>query len=457
MVGLVGVLAVSMTACGGGVTPRSASTTPPGNPIPPGSLSQQYFGMHLDPGVLHGTLPWPTFPFGLLRMNSTETRWSDIDQGNGVYDFTKVDKWLALVSQNQVTNAAGNYQIVFTTYSVPGYISSNPLDPCNYNATSGHDPGSCDPPTDVNADGSGTDKTFTDFITALAQHANGRIHYWEMWNEPNDMTFWSGSLAQMVRMAQDARCVIVGTDCNSQTNYTVKGIDPTAKMLTPSPVTTQNLNPAYNSPAGWMAAYLGAGGSQYADIVGYHGYVGHTQPVENVVGISQGVIQAAGSKPVWDTEIGFSTADLPDPYMEAGWLAKAYLIQPGLGIQTVAWFAYGATNVGTLFVPPSLDAAGKAYGVIYNWLLGAKASGLCSSSGTVWTCNFTLSSGSQAQAVWDSAQVCSNGTGVEICTSANFSPDSVYTKYLDLQGNSHSFASGSTVPIGAEPIFLEVQ
>src|SRR5258708_5773795 len=221
MAGMVSILAVSMIACGGAIAPQSASTTPPG-PISDGSLSQQYFGMHLDSDVLSTRLPWPTFPFGLLRMNSTETRWSDIDQGSGVYDFTKVDKWLNALSQHQSTNPAGNYQIVFTVYSVPNYISSSPTDPCSYNPTSGHDPGSCDPPVDVNPDGSGTDRTFTNFITALAQHANGRIHYWEMWNEPNDMTFWSGTIPQMVRMAQDARCVIVGTDCNSHTNYTVK-------------------------------------------------------------------------------------------------------------------------------------------------------------------------------------------------------------------------------------------
>ena len=82
-------------------------------------------------------------------------------------------------------------------YSTPAYISSNPTDACDFSSTSGHPAGSCDPPADVCADGTGTDATFTNFVTALAQHMNNdslpKIHYWEIWNEPNDVTFWNGT------------------------------------------------------------------------------------------------------------------------------------------------------------------------------------------------------------------------------------------------------------------------
>jgi hypothetical protein len=105
-------------------------------------------------------------------------------------------------------------------------------------------------------------------------------------------------------------------------------------------------------------------------------------------------------------------------------------------------------------VPGSgLNAAGNAYGVLYDWLASATPTGACASSGNVWTCGFTLSGGVQAQAVWDASQTCSKGT----CGTSNFTPDSVYKTYKDLQGGSHSISSGSTVPIGAEPIFLESQ
>jgi len=399
--------------------------------------------MHVDVGVLNTppTYPWPTFPFGTVRMTSTETKWSQIDKGGGNYDFSTLDQWRKLYQQN------GNYDIIYTIYSVPTYISCNPSDSCSFGSSSDHTPGSCDPPTDLNPDGTGTDQTFKNFITAIANHVNSdslpKIHRWEMWNEPNNFTLWNGTLAQLVRMAQDARSIILK-------------IDPTAQMLTPTPVTTTDQsNPALNSPSGWMSAYLAAGGGQYADIFSFHGYVEPGHPVEGVFDVAnQFQVVASGSdasKPIWDTELGYSTADISDPDLQAGWLARAYLLQPGLGVKRVTWFEYGATNFGTLYVPGiGLNAAGNAYGVLYGWLNGATPTGPCTSSGDVWTCDFTLSGGVAAQAVWDASLTCSGGN----CTTSPFTPDPVYIKYEDLQGVLHTI-SGLTVQIGAKPILLK--
>jgi hypothetical protein len=210
-----------------------------------------------------------------------------------------------------------------------------------------------------------------------------------------------------------------------------------------------------------MTAYLAAGGGQYADIIGFHGYVEPGDPVEGVLTVAQSIKPVASaasfsSKPIWDTELGYSSADVSDLYTQAGWLAKAYLLQAGLGIQRVAWFEYGATNVGTLTLAGGgLNQAGIDDSTLYNWLEGATATGPCTSSGTVWTCGLTLASGAQAEAVWDSAQSCSVVDSSESCTFSNFTPSSVYTTYEDLQGGTHSITACSTVSIGVEPILLE--
>src|ERR1700678_986797 len=220
-------LAAIMTACGGGSSSSSETSNPTG-PTPPdcnspavaspvlrpatahaaaatpqalSALSPAFFGMQVDVQALPGgnpPLPWPTFPFGTLRMMSTETRWSDIDKGDGNYDFTTLDQWRQIYASNEPSN--GNYNIIFVLYSTPGYISSNPTDSCVFAGnTSGHSAGSCDPPADVCSDGTGTDASFTNFVTAVAQHvvqtnSLPQIKYWEVWNEPNDVTFWNGSL-----------------------------------------------------------------------------------------------------------------------------------------------------------------------------------------------------------------------------------------------------------------------
>jgi hypothetical protein len=453
-------------------------------------LTPQYFGMHIDVQALPGGNPplaWPTFPFGTIRMNSTKTRWDQIEATQGTYDFTTLDQWRTLYQQNEAGNPAGDYQIIFTIYSVPAFYSSDPSNSCAFNSESGHPVGSCYPPTDIAAnctnnnglndcDGNsdGTDASFINFLTALVTHVQNdslpKIQYWEVWNEPNDITFWNGTTAQLARMAQDARCVIVGgTACNPNGAYTLTGIAAAtgAKMLTPPPVTSSDeTDTALNSPSGWLSTYLPLGGA-YADFIGFHGYVEPTDPVEDVLTTAETIepaVAAAGfsSTPIWDTEIGFPTANVCDPDSQAGWLAKAYLLQAGLGIQRVAWFEYGAVNVGTLTLPSGAeDTAGTDYTNLYNWLEGATPTGTCSSSGnsgTIWSCGFTLANQAQAMAVWDSSQSCTQANNAENCT---FSPFNVptspsFSSYLDLQGGTHS-VSGATVQIGIEPILLVTQ
>jgi hypothetical protein len=497
------VLAAAMTACGAGPqrqtlqvgTPPPAecngsdSARPPATAAakravayssPPQGLSPitpQFFGMHVDVQALPGgnpPLPWPTFPFGTIRMHDTETSWNEIQTSCSPanYDFTMLDQWRTLYQLNEATNPAGNYRLLFTIYSTPVCISSNPDFDCNFSSGGNNIAGTCEPPSDLDStpgagDGKGPDTNFINFLVAFEQHLAAtstlpQIHDFEIWNEPNNYPFWNGNMTQLARMAQDARCVIKGEDCSRYAAPSLTGLDTSALMHTPPPVTTTDeTSTNLNSPSGWLTAYWPYGGL-FADIVDFHGYVEPGDPVEGVLTVAQSVQQAVASTnlPIWDTELGYSTADVCDPYTQAGWLAKAYLLQPGAGISSVDWFEYGATNVGTLYnFGVGENTAANDYGVLYSWLEGATPTGSCTNpSGTVWTCDFTLAGGAQAEAVWDSSQSCKSTDGTENCTTSNFTPKAVYTQYLDLQGgNSVPVASGSTVPIGVEPILLESQ
>ena len=61
-----------------------------------------------------------------------------------------------------------------------------------------------------NRDGSGSNEAFKRFVTNVATHYGTRIKYWEVWNEHNMTGQWQGTDAQLVRMAEDARCIIAG-------------------------------------------------------------------------------------------------------------------------------------------------------------------------------------------------------------------------------------------------------
>ncbi len=171
-----------------------------------------FMGMDMHGGIITRQ-PWPSEPFGALRLWDSDVSWSNVNLAPGVYDWTALDKWLAKASLH-------NVDTLYTFGRTPAWASSNPTD-----TSCGFAPGACDPPNDLNLDGTGSNQHWKDFVTAIATHnlnsTTGHIKYWEIWNEAANPPTWTGSVAQTVRMAQDARQIILG-------------IDPQAIILSPS-------------------------------------------------------------------------------------------------------------------------------------------------------------------------------------------------------------------------------
>jgi hypothetical protein len=364
----------------------------------------------------------------------------------GVYDFTTIDGFMDLAQTHKVS-----LLLVFS--KVPQWASSKPGDTsCSYY------PGSCDPPNDLNADGSGSNQHWKDFLTALVTHSvqsqTGHINYYELWNEPMDPWYWTGTNAQLVRMGADAYNII-------------KRIDPSALLSTPSFAweTKYCLD--------WMGAYLAAGGGQYADRIDVHGYVdnrgGKTGWPENMATFVPEFFQVLrqhgqSGKPVWNTEANWGAYNphrhLTDPDLQAAWLARMYILSAAYNVSRLYWFSWSDPNLGTLWKPDPHNPAGRgtllkpgvAYQQAYNWMVGATMNQLCSPNGTIWTCSFTRPGGYVAEAVWDTSESCANG----VCSSHPYAVNSKFIKYLTVSAKSFDI-TGGTVPIGAQPIFLENQ
>src|SRR5205807_8767396 len=63
--------------------------------------------------------------------------------------------------------------------------------------------------------GTGTDEHWIAWVAAVATHNAtykypNQIKYYEIWNEWDAKLFWVGTKQQLVRMEQDARCVVKG-------------------------------------------------------------------------------------------------------------------------------------------------------------------------------------------------------------------------------------------------------
>jgi hypothetical protein len=417
---------VCATACG------SPGPYPDSNGIP-----AQFFGLNPDPNIAGGSEPWTEVNFGAVRLWDTETYWGKLNTASGVYDWTELDAWTSLAAAN------GNPDLLYTFGQLPTWASSNPTDSSCTSA-----PGSCDPPSDLNADGTGADLIWQTFVTAIVNHTASKIKFWEIWNEPNVPAEWTGTYAQMVRMAKDAYSII-------------HSLQPGALVTTPTPV---NDGISYTI-SGWFPGYLAAGGAAYADIATFHGYPATSTTdsantvVEDINAARSGT--ALAFSPLWDTEVA---STLTDPDMQAAFVGQLYLLQWSLGVSRVYWFQYGDGGPSTLWDENGqngcndggngrgcMEEAGVSYSTVYNWMVGNTMTTACSVAGTVWTCGLSGPNGYQAEAIWDTSQTCGSG----ICSTGNQTVPAIYTQYSDLAGDPPVSISGHVVPVGLKPILLE--
>lgn len=383
------------------------------------------FGMSAHDGVLHQT-KWPTMPITGMRLWDSHVGWGQINTAKGKYSWGTLDDWIS-------TAGGKNATLLYTFGWTPGWASSKSNDSSCDMAK-----GACDPPSDLNSDGTGSDQHFIDFVTAIAKHAPS-ITYWEAWNTPHDIKQWTGTYDQLVRMTQDIN------------TYVKKNI-PSAQIISPA-----NGQLHYKSPSGnctmadRLGSFLAAGGSKYIDIVGIHTY--YTTTAEDIVPVIQCYQSTMdtykiSSKPIWSTEGAWGLdSDLPGKTDQAGFLARLYLLLWSNGVVRHYWYDWNDERTGTLEASGKANTAGTAYTQVESWMSGRTMSTLCSKNSTskVWTCGITGSNGYAAQAVWHAGG------------NKSYTPATKYINYLDLSGTKHTIKKGSSVTVGVEPILLQNQ
>jgi len=416
------------------------------NAIPP-----TFFGIHID----WPTTPWPDISIAAQRLWDSDTGWAQINTAPGVYDWTTMD---ARVNAAMVNHADLLYDFARTpvwAQCQSGDTTCGSGDAtivCAYNLAGEGGLGQCFPPNDLRVDGTGANQFWIDWVTEVSSRYKGRIKYYEIWNEPSAPVMWQGTNAQLVRMTQDARCIIVGTGCNLESNYTQKAIDPSAQITTPAFVSDQttDVSTAMNS-------YLQAGGGQYVDVIAFHGYVQWPNPPEQAVTDTaklQAVLvsNSQNQKPLFSTEGGFGPKQtISDPDQEAAWIARYLLAQQSVGITRTYWYAWDAAVTPFWSKAAGTEIGGTTYAEVANWLVGASLSSPCTAAGTVWQCGYTRAGGYQALAVWDTSQTCNAG----VCSTSRFAVPSGYSYSQDLAGVKTQISAG--VQIGIKPILLENQ
>ncbi len=463
-------------------------------------VGEHYFGMHLN----STNAPWPYYivggsrqplPFASQRLWAAGVDWAEVNTASDVFNWTgapqNMDTWM---SEGQ---AHPPVDMLYTLAYTPNWASSEPNDTTCSNA-SREGGGECDPPLDLNSDGSGTNAIWIAWVTAAAQYSKAEkdagapgFSYYEIWNEFNSSVSWNPKYAttqQLVRMEQDARCVVEGPPPSIPNGCTVNGsvfpsgtaIDPTAKIVTPSPVGAaagNNLGQVASSLATYFSTQVPAGtgyfGGSFSDAIGFHGYVGTATAVganavpcptpENVnivmADLSSTLAQfptITAGKPLFNTEGGWSQAPsegFTDPARQAAFLPRYLLLQESDNVSRVYWFAWDSKTDSSLYDDSTgqTTPAATAYAEVNQWTQGATVSQACTAKGTVWTCGFTRSGGYSAVAVWDAGQDCTTSS----CLTPTAFPATGYVDYRDVAGNVTQLNGASSVQVGAQPILLE--
>jgi len=372
------------------------------------SRGDAFFGMnqsHLV-GCNSGDWAFPLFsaPAGSIRAFATcRTTWAQMNPANNSFDFSGLDMLLS-------TLKSGGIDDVFLTLGyVPNWISSNPTDPLCDGANQHYlSPGMCDPPVDLNADGTGTDLAWRNFLTALLNHVasssyrstHAHIQYYEIWDEfhrsdtvntatcypPGDSAgqpcSYRGTFAQMLRMTQDLRCIVEGhsndpitatlSTCGTS-GYSAIGLDVSALImegdagggsLDNGAVTLQNYLYCNSSPPAGSECNYGSAGSAATDVISGHPYFSLGEIPERTikyVAAEKALLSPVdAAKPYFAGEGSWgknNTASIPDPGLHGAYVARWYLALLIAGVQRGYWFAWDefqADGAGGLWAPTSL-------------------------------------------------------------------------------------------------------
>jgi hypothetical protein len=268
--------------------------------------------------------------FGWVKQ---QVRWADVETKKGQIDWTQLDQMVD-------SSLKAPLNIMFSVVSSPAWSRAD---------------GKTDGPPDNPAD-------FANFLTQLVTRYQGQVRAYEIWNEQNFSREWgggqinAGSYVELLKVAHDA----------------IKAADPNAIVvsgaLTPTGFTDPNVAIDDALYLEQMYQYQNGVVKQYADVIGAHagGYNNppEADPSSTATGPFKGhpsfyfrrieQLRAVmekygdGSKKMWLTEFGWSTANLAPGYEygkdnseanQADYLVRAYALAktkyPWMGVMFV--------------------------------------------------------------------------------------------------------------------------
>ena len=396
-----------------------------------------FFGMHDSSTQAYGRVR-----FGALRLWDAGVAWNDLETSPGVYDWSRLD---SLVSAAQ----AHGTKVMLVLAMTPSFYAAQPSLP----------------PRDLGA--------YRAFVRAVMtryrdfQGQRGIVEY-QVWNEGNVPTFWTGSprqLAQLTRIVHQVRAAV----------------DPGATVVAPS------FAVRLEGQRRWVSAYESqrvGGRPVWRDydvnalsLYPMATYGSRTGGPEDAVGLLGGIrhrLAAAGvprRMPLWATEINYGLPSGAPPghlaaapisaQRQAANVIRTYLLAAASGIGRVYWYRYdwgllppsmgGGTLGNTLLSDPSdhtvVTAAGQALQTVESWMRGRLVAtgkgGPCARSARgTYTCVVRYAHGVR-RIYWNPR----HRVRIPVDTAATHAQDSL--------GRPLDVTRGGTAEVGYRPVMIE--
>lgn len=387
------------------------------------------FGLHIH--RVASTTPWPPVNFNSWSLIDAHATWQNLQPVKERWDFSKLDKYVLLAKEK-------NVDLLLPLAFTPQWASARPSETGPYGPGTGAEPLQMD--------------DWRAYVRAVGERYKGRIKYFQVWDEPNEKAYFSGSKEKLLDLISVASGIL-------------KGVDPESRMISPGVVGASGID--------WLENYFGRGGASYTDIVGFHFYppVGGpdqaAQQPESMIPLAQKVKEVMAShglsgKPLWNTGIGYwnvngdgTPANMAgvdarwirlDQDRAAAWVARTFILGWALGMERVFWYSWDHLNMG--LVEPSakvLKPAGRAYQTTFNWLVDSTMTYCRSDDGSLWVCE--LKRGARtAWLVWRT-------TGE---MKMDLPPVWQAREFQTLLGNTVQLPPGTeTITIGEQPVLVK--
>jgi hypothetical protein len=296
------------------------------------------------------------------RLWDMKVAWRDVNPERGVFDWSILDRRIAQAE-------SWGAKPIMVMGLTPQWAAADP--------SAGDDrwgPGTASPPADTEA--------WREYVRALVQRYGARIGAYEVWNEANLQTFWTGTPAQMAEL----------------TRIAAEEIGTSAIVLAPSVTTRLASGPRFtrdlishltpltlSALGGWtIHTYPAAGaGPTVPDAC--------KQRVDDILRWQRALVAIAAAtsdmnvlKPIWDTEVNFGLEG-PGDQAKKDWsdadgaalLTCTYQDSRALGIAVTAWYEYTAAsydllgvqmNPGTPLTNAAWAALPSTVGVTNPWI-----------------------------------------------------------------------------------------